>query len=97
MHHPELDIAQWPNADAVGYTGVDVDDFLLSGDRRLSDALVSAMQQTWKTSSLEQKGAEEDSVQSLRFLGVKLERVDETLIESTKLPVGTFLMRQLED
>ena len=60
----------------LGYVGVYVDDLLIAGPRSLNDAMITAVQDVWKTSQPEHLGPDADCVPVLRFLGMNLERVD---------------------
>ena len=80
----------------LGYVGVYVDDLLIAGPRTLNDTLIKAVQGIWKTSAPEHLGPDPDCVPILRFLGMNLERVDEARSEELNLPVGSFLLNQME-
>ena len=66
--------------------GVYVDDLLIAGPRSLNDALITP----------EHLGPDADCVPVLRFLGMNLERVDADRSEELNLPVGSFLLNQME-
>ena len=58
--------------------------------------MIRAVQDVWKTSSLEHLGPDPDCVPILRFLGRNLERVNEEKSEELSLPVGSILLSQME-
>ena len=88
--------AQLHDHKVLGYLGVYVDDLLIAGRRSLSDSLIAAVQQIWKTSTPEHLGPDPDCVSALRFLGMNLEHVDNVRSEELSLPEGTILVNQME-
>ena len=58
--------------------------------------MIRAAQEVWKTSAPEHLGPDTDCVPVLRFLGIKLERVDAERSDELGLPVGTILLNQME-
>ena len=60
----------------LGYMSVYVEDLLIAGYRSLSDTVIEAVRNVWKTSQPEHLGPDPDCVPILRFLGLNLERVD---------------------
>ena len=49
---------------------------IFAGPQSLSDSLIKAVQNIWKTSTPEHLGPDPDCVPVLRFLGMNLERAD---------------------
>ena len=80
----------------LGYVAVYVDDLLIAGPRPLTDTVVKAVQNAWKTSQPEHLGPDPDCVPILRFLGMNLERVGAERSKELSLPVGSILLNPME-